>query len=321
MTTRKAFVTGGAGFVGSSLVRRLSNNGWQVRVYDALKPGKQEFLPKDAPNIELYHGDILDEARVAQAVAEFAPEVVFHLAAIHYIPYCNAYPLETMRVNVEGTESVLRACRAAAIPRVVFASTAAVYPAHAGPLHEAMPPEPLDIYGYTKLFGEQLVEWHQRQTKCSAVIARLFNVYGPRETSPHLIPQLLEQVVQGAEELLVGNIEPKRDYVYVDDVARSLYDLAEAAGSHPGQLLRSNVGTGKEYSVREVLALLQEITGNEVSIVQDPARMRPSDRSNLCADTSTLRSLIGWAPSTDFRQGLRGLLEWTVSHKDGLVIA
>jgi UDP-glucose 4-epimerase len=310
MESRKALVTGGAGFVGSALVRLLAEKGWNVTVYDALKPGKVEFLPKDAPNVELIVGDILDEANLTQVLQNVSPEVVFHLAAIHYIPYCNAHPLETIRVNVEGTESVFRACRSANIPRVVFASTAAVYPAQSGPLSIDITPAPLDIYGYTKLFGEQLAEWHQQQTKRTTVIARLFNVYGPRETSPHLIPQLLEQLVGGIERLQVGNLDPKRDYVYVDDVARSLYELAVVAVDTPDTLLRANVCTGKEYSVREVLDALQEITGRSIEIVQDPARMRPSDRPNLQGDPTALRNIVGWAPETDFREGLAGLLEW-----------
>jgi UDP-glucose 4-epimerase len=315
MELRRALVTGGAGFVGSALVRLLADNDWQVTVYDALKPGKVEFLPKDAPHVELVVGDILDEANLTQVLADVAPEVVFHLAAIHYIPYCNAHPLEAIRVNVEGTESVFRACRAAKIPRVVFASTAAVYPAQSGPLSIDLTPGPLDIYGYTKLFGEQLAEWHQQQTKSTTVIARLFNVYGPRETSPHLIPQLLEQLVQGVERIQVGNLEPKRDYVYVDDIARSLYELAILKLENPDILLRANICTGKEYSVREVLDALQQITGRTIEIVQDPTRMRPSDRPNLQGDTTALRTLIGWAPDTDFHEGLAGLLEWTLQQQ------
>lgn len=312
MSNRKAVITGGAGFVGSALTHLLAAQQWDVLVYDSLKPGKREFLPLDQPNVQLEVGDILDEAHLTNVLREFQPEVVFHLAAIHYIPYCNAHPLETIRVNVEGTESVFRACRATKIPRVVFTSTAAVYPAQAGPLSESIPPTPLDIYGYTKLFGEHLAEWHQQQTGATVAIARLFNVYGPRETSPHLIPQLLEQFAVGVNQLLVGNLEPKRDYVYVEDVARSLFQLGTLVVSNPNTLLRANVGTGNEYSVRDVLNMLQEISGHPINIVQDPARMRPSDRPNLQSDPSALRALIGWAPDKDFRTGLVELYRWTI---------
>ena len=313
--TPRAVVTGGAGFVGSALVRLLLANGWEVTVYDKLNPGRRDYLPDNQANLTLEVGDILDEVHFTDTLRQVRPLVVFHLAAIHYIPYCNAHPLETIRVNVEGTESVLRGCRAVETPRVVFASTAAVYPAQAGPLHEAIPPGPLDIYGYTKLFGEHLVESHQRETQRTAVIARLFNVYGPRETSPHLIPQLLDQFIEGITELQVGNLEPKRDYVYVDDVARSLYELA-VLPVETNTLLRANVGTGIERSVREVIDALLKISQRDVQIVQDPARVRASDRPNLQSDPSRLRSLVGWAPDTDFYQGLSGLLEWTLARRD-----
>jgi UDP-glucose 4-epimerase len=316
MSPQKALITGGAGFVGSALTRLLAAKGWDVLVYDQLRPGKVEFLPTDAPNVQLVQADILDEARLTDVLREFAPAVVFHLAAIHYIPYCNAHPLETMRINVEGSEAVFRACRATNIPRVVFASTAAVYPPQAGPLHESIPAAPMDIYGYTKLFGEQLAEWHQQQTRNTVAIARLFNVYGPRETSPHLIPQLLEQLVDGLEELQVGNLEPKRDYVYVDDIARGLYELAVVPVAEPNTLLRANIGTGREYSVREVLDALQQVTGRTLRIIQDPARMRPSDRPNLQSDPTTLRELVGWAPDTDFVEGLRRLYAWEMEQRN-----
>lgn len=321
MTKRKALITGGAGFVGSALTRLLDAQGWDVVAYDSLNPGRRDFLPQGSPNVTLEVGDILDEANLTRVLQGFAPEVVFHLAAIHYIPYCNAHPLETIRVNVEGTESVFRACRAAGIPRVVFTSTAAVYPAQAGPLHESLTPGPLDIYGYTKLFGEQLAEWHQRQTGSTVAIARLFNVYGPRETSPHLIPQLLEQLVEGIDELLVGNLDPKRDYVYVDDIARGIYELGTVAVADKNALLRANVGTGREYSVREVLEALQEITGRRINIVQDPARMRPSDRPNLQSDPTTLRELVGWAPDTDFRAGLASLYRWAMEQREAAAVS
>lgn len=308
MRSPTAFITGGAGFVGSSLVRELSAQGWQITVYDKLAPGRAAFLPADDPRVELVVGDVLDEEQLGAALGARKPDVVFHLAALHYIPYCNAHPLETLRVNVEGTHAVLRACAAAGASRLVFASTAAIYPAQAGPLSEELTPGPLDIYGHSKLFGEQLVEWHQRQTANSCVIARLFNVYGPRETSRHLIPELLDQIIEGAETVALGNLEPKRDYVHVADVAAALHRLARYTEGRPAGLLRVNVGTGVERSAREVLEELRSLAGRPVGLRQDAARMRPSDRPHLCADVSRLRALLGWAPSTDFRAGLAELL-------------
>lgn len=311
MGLNRALVTGGAGFVGSSLVRTLVDHGWQVTVYDQLNPGQATFLPADSPLLQLIIGDILDEACLTELLISIKPAVVFHLAAIHYIPYCNAHPLETLRVNVEGTESVLRACAAAGVQGLVYTSTAAVYPPQAGPLSETTVPAPMDIYGYSKLFSEQLVAWHQAQTHSTAVIARLFNVYGPRETSRHLIPELIDQIVGGVDTVALGNLEPKRDYVHVEDVAQALFRLAIHAQSWPDTCLRVNVGTGIERSAREVLDELQQAAGRTLSVRQDPTRMRPSDRPHLQADVNNLRALLGWSPSTDFAGGLERLLRWT----------
>ena len=310
MAGRKALVTGGAGFIGSSLVRELADNGWTVEVYDSLSPGRRDFLP-DSPAVSLTVGNILDEAKFTETLKRVSPDVVFHMAAIHYIPYCNAHPQEAMRTNVDGTEAVFRLSQAHSVPRIVFASTAAVYPAFTGALNEVgTPAAPVDIYGYTKWFGEQLAQWMSQQGDTRFAIARLFNVYGPRETSPHLIPALLKQIIEGLEVLKIGNLEPKRDYVYVGDMARGLYGLGAAAEIPAGKPVVANIGTGQEHSVLEVLEALQTVTGRKLEIVQDPDRMRASDRPNLRADVSRLRELIGWAPDTAFLAGMEGLMAW-----------
>ena len=316
---RRALVTGGAGFIGSALVRRLLAEGWAVTVYDKLNPGRRDFLPDDA-NVELIVADILDETAFAAALESRKPEAVFHLAAIHYIPYCNAHPQEAMRTNVDGTEAVFRLCKAANVPRIVFASSAAVYPSAAGPLHEVRtPPAPLDIYGFTKWFGEELADWMSKDGDTRFAIARLFNVYGPRETSPHLIPALLKQMIEGLNTLKVGNLEPKRDYIYVDDMARGLYELGVLADWGRQEPIRANLGTGQEHSVRDVMTGLAAVSGVDLTLEQDPARMRASDRPNLLADVSTLRSLVGWTPQTEFHAGLEALYTWAKANP-GLMV-
>lgn len=314
---RRALVTGGAGFIGSQLMRQLIGEGWSAVAYDALKPGRRDFLPEGA---ELVVGDILDETAFGAALERWRPDVVFHLAAIHYIPYCNDHPQEAMRVNVDGTEAVFRKCVEAKTPRVVFASTAAVYPAHDGPLVEDVTPAtPLDIYGFTKLFGEQLAEWMHGQGETTFAIARIFNVYGPRETSPHLIPALLKQMTEGLNEIKVGNIEPKRDYGFVEDMARGLFGLGALPLDRTPTPHRANICTGREHSVREVLEGLQHVTGRTLTLMQDPARMRASDRPHLLGDNTRLRGLLGWAPDTDFIDGLSQLTRWAEAHRELMV--
>ncbi len=309
MTLKRVVVTGAAGFIGSALVRTLLDNECSVLGIDNLSAGKENFLPTD-PNFALAVGDILDKEQLAQSVQQFAPEVVFHLAALHYIPYCNAHPLETIRINVEGTLSVLEACQRINVPRLVFASTGAVYPALAGPLSEEIAPVPLDIYGQSKHFGEQLMQRFQQTASTRCLIARLFNVYGPRETNLHLIPAILMQVSNGELSIRLGNVKPKRDYVFVEDVARALHALSAIPLPPKPTVPCVNVATGQARSVLDVLAVIEVVLGRKIPHEQDPARVRASDRLSLCGNVARLHSLIGWQPDPDMTAGLRQTLAW-----------
>ena len=309
MALKRVVVTGAAGFIGSALVRTLLENGCSVLGIDNLSAGKRSFLPTDL-NFELNVGDILNKEQLARSVQQFAPEVVFHLAALHYIPYCNAHPLETIRINVEGTLSVLEACRQSNVPRLVFASTGAVYPALDGPLEEEIAPAPLDIYGQSKHFGEQLIERFQQTASTRCLIARLFNVYGPRETNLHLIPAILMQVAKGEHSIQLGNVKPKRDYVFVEDVAHALHALSAIPLLPQPAVPRVNVATGQARSVLDVLAAIEVVLGRKISHEQDPDRVRASDRPLLCGNVARLQSLTGWQPTPDMTAGLRQTLAW-----------
>jgi UDP-glucose 4-epimerase len=296
-------VTGGAGFIGAHLTRTLLGRGSTVHVIDDLSVGSRDRVPAEAT---VHDVDVRDD-ELEPLLAEIAPSTVFHLAARHYIPQCNANPEETFEINVMGTRNLLRAGRGlGSLDRVVYASTAAVYP----PRETAHAPEdepgPMDIYGRTKLVGEDLLREFGTEAGVSTVAARLFNVFGPEETNPHLVPAILEQLEDGRPRVQLGNLTPRRDLVHVDDVVRALLRMAhEDRRGHATY----NVGTGSARSVEEVVDAVARALGTDIEIVQDPDRVRESDRPHLEADTERIQRELGWQPKVEFVDGLRGLLE------------
>jgi UDP-glucose 4-epimerase len=223
-------VTGGLGFVGSSLVRKLVADGQdEVIVLDDRSLGVPENLGSAADHVTMITVDICDRDAVTKAMLEVRPDVVIHLAAIHFIPACDRDPKRCIDVNVGGTQSVLDGARASSAEAVLLASTAAVYAPDEAPHSETSTIGPVDIYGLSKLFSEQLGDLFHSKTSIPVGVARLFNVFGPGETNPHLIPAVIRQAEKG-EELKLGNLTTRRDYVFVEDVAAGLIALAAAVG-------------------------------------------------------------------------------------------
>jgi UDP-glucose 4-epimerase len=293
-------ITGGAGFIGRWLAKRCIEAGHTVCIVDNLSVGALENLMDLEGRFEFVQTDLSDTERIAQCLQRHNVQTVYHLAALHYIPYCEANPRETFEVNVLGTLSVLEAMRAAGVQRVVFASTGALYPPLDAPLTEETPLVAQDIYGLTKLHGETTLTYYQNRYGIQPTIVRLFNTYGPYETNPHLLPHIINTLKQGARELTLGNLHPKRDYIYVEDVAEGFYRL----GSRTDALGVFNLGTGVEYSVQEAVDILGELVGEPLRVVQDPARMRPVDKPHQRADVSQLEATLGWKPSVSLREGL-----------------
>ncbi len=300
---QKILVTGGAGFIGAHLTRALLARGHQVLVYDNLSVGRASKLPAH-PCLQLVTCD-LNDAALAETFRTFRPKVVFHLGALHYIPYCLAHPDETWRVNVLGTQAVLEACRAYPVAKLIFISSAAVYPNREGVLDESISPDPVEIYGQSKWAGEQRVADFFAATGMPSVSVRLFNVYGDGETNPHVIPRILDQLRRG-DVLELGNLTPRRDYVFVDDVVRALLGLGFANGTG---LERVNVGTGQEHAVSELIDLAAEILHRPLTVRQSATLLRPNERQHLCASVSRIADLIGWRAQVDLRQGLQLLFE------------
>ena len=300
--TGTILVTGGAGFVGSHLVEQLVADGHDVHVVDDLSRGRVEWLPKAA---DLSRLDIRDAPGLRQAVARFQPQTVVHLAAMHFIPAVDGAPALAEDVNVGGTRALLEALESAPPERLLFASTAAVYPDRAGPIPETCPPAPLDVYGRTKLDGERLVEAFASSVGTAVVLARIFNVIGARETNAHVVPELVDQLRRGERRVRLGNLDSRRDYTDVRDVADALARLLlmPSDGS-----LHVNVGSGRGVSVAEVVATCERVVGERVEVENDPARRRAVDRSELVADGALLRRLTGWEPRWALDETLAELL-------------
>ena len=303
---RPMLVVGGAGFVGHHLVPRLLEDDHDVVVIDNLSRGSLErFGPYlgDA-RLGLVRGDITDAVLVREIIAEVRPAVVFHLAAIHFIPYCTAHPSETLLVNVVGTQLVLDAMAAVPDARLVFASTGDVYVPSSAPHREGDPIATANVYGASKRSCEELFDIARRQEGARRIVsARLFNVFGPGETNPHVLPDIVAQVRNGGVVRL-GNLEPRRDYVHARDVAEALVRLA----AYDGRETVFNVGTGVGTSVRELVETLGAVMGQRLRIEQDPARVRPIERMHLVADVERARRELGWSPRIGLREGLRDVV-------------
>ena len=296
-------VTGGAGFVGSSLVRRLLDNEYTVVVIDNLLRGCRGNLPTN-DRLHFVEGDIRSNSDLAAAM-KFKPNLVVHLAAQHFIPYCNEHPGDTIHVNVYGTQTVLNAVsRSNFVDKLVFASTAAVYGPSANPHTEDQPMAPIDIYGISKKLGEELLNFFHDQTGISAISARLFNVVGPRETNPHLVPDILDQL-PNTSCLKLGNLVPKRDYIFTDDVADGIIALLRS----DVESASINIGSGVAYSADEMVTLISEITNSNLTIDSVPERQRAGDRPYLCANNDRLQQLE-WKCAHDLRMTLAKTLEF-----------
>lgn len=308
MTRKQAFITGGAGFIGRWLVDRCLQAEYDVTVYDNFCAGTLDNLADFADQITLHDADILDRKALTTAMDAAKPSIVFHLAAHHFIPFCDAHPDETMRVNVEGTYNVLEAAEKAGTKTAVVASSGAIYPSVDELISENLTAAPVDVYGLSKLLTEGVCEHVARTTDLQVVSARLFNTYGAYETNPHLIPHIMESLHEGSVVPL-GNIHTKRDYIYVEDVAHLLLALGEAdLSDQPSGYVATNVGTGIEYSAEEIIETLRDLTGTPIEIKQRANRARAVDKLHQRADTTRLMTLTGTSARHDLRQGLSKLL-------------
>jgi nucleoside-diphosphate-sugar epimerase len=303
-------VTGGAGFIGSSIARALIARGDGVRVLDNFSTGKRENLTDIADRIELLEGDIRDDKMLSRATS--GVEVVFHEAAIASVPQSMAEPLENHAVNATGTMRVLESARHAGVRRVVYAASSAAYGDEPTlPKVETMPPAPISPYGATKLAGEVAMQVYARAFGLETVCLRYFNVFGPRQDPKSeyaaVIPKFITAALAGKQPRIFGDGKQSRDFCHIDNVVEANFAAATAdAARASGRVF--NVGCGESIDLNRVVALIGDILGQKLEAVHEPERA--GDIKHSWGDVSAARGGLGFRASVSFTEGLRRTIEW-----------
>ena len=299
-----SLVTGGAGFIGSNLVRGLLERGDRVRVLDNFSTGRRGNLTGLETDVEVVEGELRSYERVHAAVR--GCELVFHLGALGSVPRSVQDPLTTSAVNVEGTMNVLLAARDEGVRRVVFASSSSVYGnAPELPLRESMAPDPISPYGVAKLAAERYcVSFSRVYHSFETVVLRYFNVFGPRQdpTSQYaaVVPLFLTAVSAGRPVTIFDDGEQSRDFTYVDNVVAANLRAADAQGAS-GRIF--NISGGTPTSVNELADTIARLLGKPLEKTYLPAR--PGDLRNSWADRAEAREALGWEPHVGLEDGLR----------------
>ncbi|MEZ4768734.1 MAG: UDP-glucose 4-epimerase GalE [Caldilineales bacterium] len=318
-------VTGGAGYIGSTVARQLLDAGHRVTVFDNLSSGHRSAVPEAAAFVR---GDTLDRAALDAVLGGEPFDAVMHFAAFIEAGESMREPGRFFRNNVTGALTLIDAAVAHDVGRFVFSSTAGVYASKDGPLVETDPVDPASVYGATKYMVEQALAWTHKIHDLRVAVLRYFNAAGaagPRgeahQPETHLIPLVL-QVAQGtrAEIAIFGDDYPThdgtciRDYIHIEDLAAA--HLAALNGLGERTFMRYNLGNGAGYSVREVIETARRVTGHPIPAAIRPRR--PGDPAILIADSSKIRRELGWQPQhPDLEEIIASAWSWHVAHPAG----
>ena len=323
---KKILVTGGSGYIGSVVVRRLLERGYDVTVFDNLERGHRCYVP---PEVKLVVGDLRNVEEIEAAMRTACPDAVMHFAAYALVGESMANPMMYFDNNVKGGVNLLLAMEKVGCDRIIFSSTCASYgEPEALPIEETMPQRPTNPYGQSKLMFEQMCLWLQRTKGLRPTFLRYFNAAGAvpdlglgedHDPETHIIPNVLK-VALGQKDCVevYGSDYPTpdgtcvRDYIHIEDLS-SAHILAlekEALGAY-------NLGTGKGISVREIVEMCRKVTGHPIPVKWSPRR--PGDPPSLYASGAKARAVMGWNPThSDIESIIKDAWSFHVAHPEGL---
>ncbi len=304
-TGPRVLITGGNGFMGSNLARRLL--GEDADLFVTVSPGSELWRLKDiADKLKIRWLDVTDLEAVRQTLSEVAPDIVFHTAMRHGHPRTAEEKQLTLLVSAVGTFALLEACSQVGVARLIHLGGSTEYCPSLRAMGEKLPLEPNSFRGMAKMLASQIVSYYARVHELPVVVIRPFTVYGPWEAFDRFIPRLLVKALND-EEIALAGPGLRHDYVFVADVVEALV-RSSVANLCPGQSI--NIGSGQEYTNEEVAELVSKLVGRPLRVRLGSYPPSPTDRPHWKADITLARRLIGFRPQYPLREGLRVHLEW-----------
>lgn len=317
MEIRKVLITGAGGFIGSHLVDRAVDNNLEVKAFVHYNSqnnwGHLEQI--DHKNkIDVISGNIEDFQSVKQASKNV--DTIFHLAALIGIPYSFTNPYSYIQTNILGTFNVLQSALENNVKNVLIISTSETYgQAEFLPISEKHPQLAKSPYAATKIGAEQLALSYYYSFKLPVKVVRPFNTYGPRQSARAIIPTIILQLLNHPSYLNIGNLEPKRDFTYVSDTVEGLMEIAKSP-SLIGEV--TNIGSGRQLSIKELIDSISQIMNVYSKIKNDSIRKRGADSEvdSLLADISRVKKYTRWEPKLSINAGLKKTIDWYLTNKE-----
>ena len=305
LKNKEVLVTGGCGFIGSEIVKQLSQIGANVTIIDNLSSGKEKYI-QGLSNVKLITADLLDDDAIESIVKD--KEYVINNAALPFIPDSYYIPKKFFDVNVNATISLaLAVIKEKKAKRFVHISSSEIYgTARYTPMDENHQTTPQSTYAVSKLAGERVVFTMYKEHNLPAVIIRPFNSFGPNITQPYIIPEIITQIMKG-DVVKLGNLNAKRDLTFVSDTARGII-LSLVKEGVIGEVI--NIGSQRSYSIKDLVNLISDIMEKKVSIEIDSSRFRPYDVDTLICNYERANRLLGWKPEISIEKGLETTIEW-----------